>query len=192
MLTEIEKEKLQGFLTLNNTSLGLEIFLVCLTGRKLSNFGRSAGGPIKRVLIDKECTEVYICPKIYNRTFLDFKSLPEFKYSVKLGTDTYYVFRIQDKFLADAKKMVNGDYVGISEEAKSTIRSNSGLVYNKKVGPFYTSSLLLQALEKVSPLKSVLAEYLGVSIQEMPENLLKPIESTSSLFVENFIEKEGI
>jgi len=149
----------------------------------------SFGDCFIKTLLNKSYDAIFVqVASVENKNkFLDF---PYFESIVEHKTGLFFKFSIPAIFSEDIKLIGSGKYSLISIQAKTFIKSYSGLAYNVKSsdGKTIVSKALL-ALDKHVALIEYYADYLGLTEKEIEDCITIPdIELMDEPYENDFIE----
>jgi len=130
---------------------------------------------------------IYVLPKRYHTKLDDLSTYKTYKYNVTLDDKLYYVFTPIKRFEPDYQKLICGNAIGISDEAKQVICDLSKYKHIQDAN-MARSDYMLQALYTDSPIREHVAEFMEVPLRMVPMDLLKEVHKDSLLYIENYIK----
>ena len=185
-LTNSKKQIVEQFIRGSKHNVFLH-YLVPLTDNKFLEFGI---GVIDSAHISESGLLIYlVLKKKDGRTTERIKRLNNFKFFITKDGRTIAVFNVPAKYLKAMSCLIDGKYTEIPPKIKYYICTNGILKFNAKATKYDMSSthIYLQALYEHSPLRSFVAAYLGVKLSEVPVELVPKLETTSTIFIENWV-----
>lgn len=139
--------------------------------------------------ISKSGKEVYLELDIKKGLSNDIsiRELPN--YMAFIPSESLYVLSVPEAHKESVSKILNGDYTSLTGKEIKHIAKYSGLGYKLKTTTFENTALLLLALDTKSVLREILAQYLDVSVKDIPRELLPKLDDDSLVYIENYLKE---
>lgn len=189
-LSTKEIGKLKRFVSISKGENMMKYYILPMVDIEVDGFNGSSN--IKSAHINKAGTLVYLALKKWPQYLVDrVVENNNFKFICKLKDEDFAVFDVPELMLSDLKRLRDGRYTEFEASTREKICKLSGLPFNMKTRRTSLASthLYLQALFLDSNIRNVLAIYLGVKLNEIPNEVIAQLSEDSTVYIENFLKQ---